>query len=107
MTLNLKYERERAGYTIQQVADKLNIRKQYIINLEEGNYDTMPGDVYIQGYMKMYHGFLGITPSLPATQELDRNKMPESKYSISNKYKKIISALSLSLLCVISVIYNI
>ena len=55
MSSKLKEAREAAGYSIDYVADQLNIRKQYLLALEEGNYDIMPGKVYTEGYKKMYY----------------------------------------------------
>ena len=45
MTSKLKEAREKAGYTIDYVADKLNIRKHYLIALEEEDYDSIPGQI--------------------------------------------------------------
>lgn len=56
----LKSEREKAGYSIDYVADRLNIRKAYLLALEDEKYDALPGQIYAKGYTKMYHEFLGI-----------------------------------------------
>ncbi len=60
MGSDLKETREKLGYTVQEVAEALKIRKQYIISLEEGSTEDIPGQVYVAGYTKMYHEFLGI-----------------------------------------------
>ena len=58
MSSKLKEAREEAGYTVEEVAEKLNIRKQYIICLQEGNFEGIPGKLYVEGYTKMYTEFL-------------------------------------------------
>lgn len=60
MSINLRAAREEAGYTVEEIATELNIRKQYIISLEEDNFEALPGDVYVKGYRKVYCEFLGI-----------------------------------------------
>ena len=55
-----KEAREKAGLTVEEVAKQINIRKKYIIALEEENYSEIPAKVYIKGYMKMYSEFLGV-----------------------------------------------
>ena len=60
MTSKLREARESAGYTIEQVAEILKIRKQYILGLEEENFSDIPGQIYIDGYTKIYHEFLGL-----------------------------------------------
>ena len=60
MSSKLKEARESAGYTIEQVADILKIRKQYVVDLEEENFSSIPGKIYVDGYTKIYHGFLGL-----------------------------------------------
>ena len=62
MTSILKDTRERAGLAIEDVARQLKIRRQYLIALEEEKLDEIPGEVYAQGYMRMYATYLGIDP---------------------------------------------
>lgn len=60
MTSALRNAREQAGIAIEDVAKKLKIRRQYLIALEENKLSEIPGDVYAQGYLKMYASYLGI-----------------------------------------------
>lgn len=90
MPSNLKEAREKAGYTIEEVVEKLNIRKQYIICLEEGDFEGLPGKIYVEGYTKMYHELLGLDPpektSRPVKKKtrinLNSNKRIKRKYII-------------------------
>ena len=109
MTSKLREAREAAGYSIEYVADKLNIRKQYLLALEEGNYDIMPGKVYTEGYKKMYCEFLEINNSeneqdncSAATQTLDSTKV----HIRTKKYTKYIIICSIILLALMVVLYD-
>lgn len=81
MSSKLRKAREESGYTIEEVAQKLNIRRQYIICLETGDLEGIPGTVYVKGYTKMYSEFLGIKVlstttkvSITLTKETIENK---------------------------------
>jgi len=56
----LKQARMNANLSIEDVSRQLNIRKHYIIALEEDKLEEIPAAVYAQGYMKLYAKFLGI-----------------------------------------------
>jgi cytoskeletal protein RodZ len=47
MLSTLKQARIDSGKTLQQISSDLKIRKQYLIALEEENFDILPGEVYI------------------------------------------------------------
>ena len=108
MSSKLKEAREAAGYSIDYVAEKLNIRKQYLLALEEGNYDIIPGKVYTEGYKKMYYEFLGINPQnergdeLETTQVLNSSEIPV----VTKKYTKYIIICSVILLALVIALYD-
>ena len=106
MTSDLKEAREQAGYTIEEVASKLNIRRQYLINLEEENYEGMPGQVYVDGYIRMYHEFLGLPLPKKQLKEINRTKIPTGKYTVSSKSRKITIIITVSLLVIVLFAYN-
>ena len=56
----LKQARINAKLSVEEVSRQLNIRKHYIVALEENNLEEIPAGIYAQGYMKMYSKFLGI-----------------------------------------------
>lgn len=60
MGISLKAARKKAGYSVSDVSRILKIRKQYIIDLEEEDYKNIPGQIYVEGYKKMYYEFLKI-----------------------------------------------
>ena len=105
MSSKLKEAREQAGYTVEEVAGKLNIRKQYILLLEEGNLEGIPGKVYAEGYTKLYSEFLGIETPSKSTKTVD--KPPVSNISNQQKIKrKYIVFFSAMLLVLVILVYS-
>lgn len=108
MSSKLKQAREAAGYSIDYIGEKLNIRKQYLVALEEGNYDIMPGKVYTAGYKKMYYEFLGITDqneqnnNLETTELFNTSEIPV----VTKKYTKYIIICSVILLALVVALYD-
>lgn len=56
----LKKEREEARLSAEQVATVLKVRKDYLENVEKDNYEELPPDVYIKGFLKNYARLLGL-----------------------------------------------
>ncbi|MCA9914290.1 MAG: helix-turn-helix domain-containing protein, partial [Anaerolineae bacterium] len=51
--------RESIGVTLPQAARDLHIKQSYLIALEEGKLEVIPGGAYAKGYMKKYAAYLG------------------------------------------------
>ncbi len=56
----LRQERERQKLTIQDIEQGTSIRSAYIEALENGDYDSLPGEVYAKGFVKNYANFLNL-----------------------------------------------
>ncbi len=103
MTSKLKEARESAGYTVEQVADILKIRKQYVIDLEEENFHEMPGKIYVDGYTKIYYEFLG----LELGDDNDHPVMrPREPGTVGATKKKLVVLVSLVMLIVVVGLYS-
>lgn len=48
------------GLTVAFLAETLRIRESYIVAIEEGRYDQMPGPAYALGFIRSYAGYLGL-----------------------------------------------
>lgn len=59
-TLGERLAKKRAalGYDIKETERATRIRAKHIEHLEAGNYDKLPPDVYVQGFLKNYATFL-------------------------------------------------
>lgn len=108
MVATLKEAREVAGYTVEYVASRLNIRKHYLLALEEGDFDALPGKIYVDGYTKIYYEFLGV--DLPVEQnvvsKIEQVVPDGDNFEIESKYKKYIIFCSVILLVLVVVSYN-
>lgn len=58
----LKEARERQGLTLVAVARSLRIPWKTLQALEEGDFSSLPADVYTRGFLKQYAGVLGLDP---------------------------------------------
>lgn len=60
----LQAERERQGFTLEQVEEETKIRRFYIDALEKDRFDVLPPKVYATGFVKKYGMFLGLDEQL-------------------------------------------
>lgn len=61
MSSMLKQIRLDSGKTLNQISsDLIKIRKKYLVALEEGDFDVLPGEVYLRGYLKLYLDYLNV-----------------------------------------------
>ena len=58
MGSELRAERERQGLTIQDIERETSIRAAYLDALEKGNYNALPNEVYVKGFIRNYADFL-------------------------------------------------
>ena len=48
--------------TLVEAEDRLHIRKSYLEAIELGDYEKIPNEVYVRGFLRSYSRFLGISP---------------------------------------------
>jgi cytoskeletal protein RodZ len=60
--LRLQEARKEKGLSIEDVAEITKIQKRYLIGLEEGNYDIIPGKFYVRAFIKQYAEAVGLDP---------------------------------------------
>jgi cytoskeleton protein RodZ len=56
----LREARESQGITISQAAVETRILQRYLIALEDGDHQHLPGDVYARGFIRNYAEYLGL-----------------------------------------------
>ncbi|WP_353049847.1 RodZ domain-containing protein [Carnobacterium sp. ISL-102] len=56
----LKEARKVKGYTLDDLQQITKIQKRYLIAIEEGNYDVMPGKFYARAFIKQYADTVGL-----------------------------------------------
>ncbi len=56
----IKRVREQRGISIEEIAERINIKASYIKAIEEGDLARLPGGIYNKAYIKSVSEFLGI-----------------------------------------------
>ena len=56
----LRQARENNGWTLAEVALKLNLTASSLSNLETGAFDKLPGHTFARGYIRAYAKLLGM-----------------------------------------------
>lgn len=56
----LKEAREAKGMSLDDLQNVTKIQKRYLIGIEEGNYEMMPGKFYVRAFIKQYCEAVGL-----------------------------------------------
>lgn len=56
----LKEARIEKGLTLNDLQEITKIQKRYLLGIEEGNYDSIPGKFYVRAFIKQYAEAVGI-----------------------------------------------
>ncbi len=74
----LAVERKKQNLTLKTVAHKLKIKEDYLKSLEQGDYQNLPGEIYIRNFLKSYLRFLNL-PVEPLLEFYQREKEARRK----------------------------
>jgi hypothetical protein len=78
----LKKSRLERRISISEVSRLTRIQIKYLEYLEEGDYEKLPADVYVRGFIRSYAEFLGLDESVPL-------KLYEKEREIKRNIKKV------------------
>lgn len=70
--------REQKGYSIEYVANKLHLRAQVIELIEKSQFETLPGAVFVKGYLRAYAKLLDVSPE-PYLEIFNEHYVTEKK----------------------------
>jgi cytoskeleton protein RodZ len=79
----LRTKREQLGYSLKDVAEHTRIRKVYLESLELGQFEALPGQAYLIGFVRVYAHYLGLDSDdllaqLDAPQEIENAQSVDS-----------------------------
>ncbi|WP_042348826.1 helix-turn-helix domain-containing protein [Bacillus massiliigorillae] len=101
----LRAAREANGLSLDDLQQLTKIQKRYLIGIEKGNYDMMPGKFYVRAFIKQYAEAVGLDPEeifeqykneVPAAREEESTEQlsrVQSKKTISPSQSKLLEAL--------------
>ena len=87
----LKSAREANGLSLDDLQRLTKIQKRYLIGIEKGNYDMMPGKFYVRAFIKQYAEAVGLEPEevfeqykndIPSVRE---DELPEQLSRVQSK----------------------
>jgi len=83
----LKHERELRGITLEAISGTTKIHIRFLRALENNNFEELPGDVFIKGYIRSYADIIGSDPeeTLNVYEEFVGNKVPEKNLDSVNQ----------------------
>jgi len=55
----LKHERKLRGVSLEEIASSTKVHIRYLRALEDNNYDDLPGEVFIKGFIRSYSKAIG------------------------------------------------
>ena len=95
---NLKKIRKKAGISLEEMAVQTKIKQDYLRKIEAGDFEKMPFDVYIKGFLRNYAKNLNLNPEKVIAQfnkEIGVRKNI-SKYQKKGKEKFKIPSLTIT-----------
>ncbi len=81
----LRAARENQAYSVAEVAERLFLSSSQVNAIEQGNYDSLPAEVFVKGYLRSYAKLLQLDPALilaqyqPPLVELPEDPEPEPR----------------------------
>jgi cytoskeleton protein RodZ len=75
----LKLSRERFDLQIEEIADYLKIRHQYLSAIEEGRIEDLPGHAYAVGFVRAYAEYLGLDTGAIVERFKDETAEPDEQ----------------------------
>ncbi len=78
----LKRERELRQITLEEVAEGTKISIRRLRSIEADQFDDLPAEVFVKGFIKAYAEYIGIDPT-DALLRLEEN-MPQDELDIKN-----------------------
>jgi len=119
----LRQERESKGLSLEDLQKLTKIQKRYLLGIEEGNYEVMPGKFYVRAFIKQYCEAIGLDTDaifeeyksdIPSTQTEDmpqqlsrvrsRKEIPQHTKGVSKAYDYLPTVLVVAGVVVIGII---
>lgn len=77
----LRAAREAQSLTLEQIAEKLKLSTRQLVALEQDDYQSLPGNTFVRGFVRNYARQLGIDPQ-PLLDQL-AEKLPQERVQVA------------------------
>ncbi len=85
----LQQTREEKGISLDEISKETKIQKRFLTQLEEGNFSSFSGEVYLKGALRNYAEAVGLKPQeIINLFNISKKKAPEGKYDEETKVGK-------------------
>ena len=84
----LKSQREKKGYSIEEVCIDLRLKKEIIVDIENGNFSNFKSYLFLKGYINNYANLLNITVDLPEVKNKRKKKIISNNGNNKKNFKK-------------------
>lgn len=88
----LREAREARGVTLADAQEATKINSRYLEALEDGNYDILPSEVHVRGYLRNYSRYLRLDPK-PLLDRYELNRDNRRSAEPENEPEDDLSAL--------------
>jgi len=111
----LREARVRRKLTLRQVEEDTKIRIKYLQAMENEDFDEMPGEAYVKGFLRTYAQYLGLEPEIILDEYRSRYASPEEYEPFggasiigrprSHRRRNTLAFVAVACLLVLAVIY--
>ncbi len=113
----MRAARRARGKSLEEVSNDTNIKKGYLTSLEADNYDMLPGQVYVKGFLSSYAKYVGLDPEaliaqynkLMAFDEETPENTPRQRRTrriMPRRVVMLLIVLLLAVLCLVTLLWS-
>jgi len=82
--IELRHERERRGWTLDDVVARTRIPRRYLEALEDGDHDVLPPGPFLRGFLRQYLEFLGQDPDAQVPEEVAEHEVDGANLDLTD-----------------------
>src|SRR5690625_6627313 len=82
----LKEAREEKGYTLDNIQEKTKSQKRYLVAIQQGDFNALPGKIYARAFIREYAEAEELDPEVDRADGTEEKEIPEEE---PEKYTRI------------------